>query len=258
MRKLFGKLTLIDLTIILLLILAVAFAFYKTTQTDSNVQKFSFDSSEMQKVNDKYQDLYSQGKLVYSRITGYNAINGKPGQIYGQVLWTGYDNREILLNVTGKLLLASLYQNKYADFYINSITLEVVGSEKNATDIVFEPKSLPRISDLLINIPSVNKYYIITTIAFPEKSSEIFQKLDDELYKQVKHVSLVNNPQNNKLELFKTTPQDLKIADQFLGNLNGQTDYITIRFYNLDKKQLEEIKKKYKVVKIVNINSINK
>ncbi|MBM4240599.1 MAG: hypothetical protein FJ150_02855 [Euryarchaeota archaeon] len=250
MKKFFAKFTIIDVVIILILIFTVVFGFIKTSDIQSNIQKFTFDSLEMDKVYGKYQDLYGQGKVVNSKIIGYNSLSGKKGDVYGKVLWCS--EKDILLDVNGTKILASRYNNKYADFYIESVTLEVVGTEKNAVDIVFEPKDINRMGDLLLDIPGIAEYKVDTKISIQPKEGFFFQRLSNELYEKEKHVSITPlGTNNNIINVTEATVNDIKLADEILGDINGKTDFITIRIYNIDDNMLELIKKKYKIKKIV-------
>ena len=77
----------------------------------------------MTKVQIKYNDLYSKGKIIKSKINGYNSLTQKREAIYGEVLWIGTVNGrvEVLMNVNGEKVLAGEYQDKFADYYIDSI-----------------------------------------------------------------------------------------------------------------------------------------
>jgi len=90
-----GRLTVIDILIILFLASLVLYGFFKTSDIDSNIQSFTFDSSEMTKVQIKYNDLYSKGKIINSKIHGYNSLTQKREEIYGEVIWVGTVNGKV-------------------------------------------------------------------------------------------------------------------------------------------------------------------
>ncbi|MDI9614068.1 hypothetical protein [Methanothermobacter sp.] len=255
MKKI-GNLTIIDIAIVIFLGLIVVYGFMKTSDTNSNVEVLTFDGSEMGKVAMKYSELYGRGKIVESKISGYNSLNKKKGDIKGEVLWVGYINGNpcILLNVNGKKILAGPYQNKFADFYIDSITLESKG-EKNAVDIVISPRYINRLSDLILDIPTRN-YELSTNIPIKDADVSRFQKISTELYLKEKYVPITLDIPNERIVIFKATPRTLKIADEILGDLNAQTDFITLRVYDADSETIEKIKSKYNVIKIVNLNTL--
>lgn len=248
MKKL-GRFTIIDIAIVLLLISGLLYGFLKTSDFESNIQKFTFDASEMSKVYQKYNELYGQGKIINSKITGYNSLTRKREEIYGRVLWLG--NTDVLLNSDGKKILVSGYQNKYADYYMESITLEVTGTEKNAVDVVFEPLNIRKMSDLLIDIPEIKDYKITTKITIKNKDVVAFQQLSNELYNKEKHVSIIINVPYDRIEISQATDKEIKIADRILGEIDGQTEFITIRIYNADDEIIEKIKNKYRVNKVI-------
>lgn len=250
-----GKLTVIDVAIILFLASLVLYGFLKTSDIDSNIQTFTFDSSEMTKVQIKYNDLYSKGKIINSKINGYNSLTQKRGVINGEVLWVGTINGrvEVLMNVSGKKILAGEYQDKFADYYIDSITLEATGT-RNATDIIIEPIKIQRMSDLLLDIPS--RYEMTTNIPISNVDVSRFQELSRELYSREKHVSITLDIQNGRIEILQATPEAIKISDEVLGDLDGQTDFITIRVYNADSNVLEKIKSRYKIIKVINLSTL--
>ena len=249
MRKILGKFTYLDLIIIIIVISAVVLAFYKTSDSQSNIQKFTFDSLEMEKVNNKFQDLKGAGKIVYSRLTGYNSINGKKETIYGQVLWS--DDKEMLLNVNGSRLLASNYKNRYADFYFESISLEVVGVENNAVDIILEPVNVTSVNDLILNIPE--KYQIYASLSITPQNEILIQQLTNELYEKENYAPIATSENNEMLNITWANSNDLKIIDQVLGDINGVSGYITIRIFNVSNDTIESLKNEYKIKKIVKL-----
>ncbi|MFB2622286.1 MULTISPECIES: hypothetical protein [Methanothermobacter] len=250
-----GKLTVIDIAIILFLASLVLYGFLKTSDIDSNIQTFTFDSSEMTKVQIKYNDLYSKGKIIKSKINGYNSLTQKRESIYGEVLWIGTVNGrvEVLMNVNGEKVLAGEYQDKFADYYIDSITLEATGSQ-NATDIILEPIKISRMSDLLLDIPS--RYEMTTNIPIRNMDVSRFQELSRELYSREKHVPITLNIPNGRIEILQATPEAIKIANELLGDVNGQTDFITVRVYNADGNVIEKIKRRYRVIKVINVSRL--
>ncbi|NLU03864.1 MAG: hypothetical protein GXW97_02770 [Methanothermobacter sp.] len=251
-----GRLTIIDILIILFLASLVLYGFFKTSDIDSNIQSFTFDSSEMTKVQIKYNDLYSKGKIINSKIHGFNSLKQKREEIYGEVIWVGTVNGkvEVLLDVNGKKVLAGGYDDKFADYYIDSITLEAAGS-KNATDIIIEPLKINRMSDLILDIPGL-KYELTTNIPISDVDASRFQELTKELYSRERYVPITLNSPNSRIEVFQATPEALKVSDEVLGDLNGQTDFITIRVYNANEEIIEKIKSKYSVIKVVNLNNL--
>lgn len=151
-------------------------------------------------------------------------------------------------------MLAGPYQNKFADFYIDSITLQATG-KKDAVDVVIKPRRINRISDLIIDVPGVN-YELTTNIPIKNYDVSKFQELSKELYIKEKYVPINLNVQQERIEIFKATPSTLKIADRILGDVNGQTDFINLRIYSADKAVIEKIKSKYDVVKIIDLKSL--
>jgi len=249
MRKIMGKFTYLDLVIILIVISAVVLAFYKTYDDDSNVQKFTFDSLEMEKANNKFQDLNGAGKIVYSRLRGYNSINGEKQTIYGRVLWS--DDSEMLLDVNGKKILASNYQNRYADFYFESITLEVVGVEKNSVDIVLKPINVTSIDNLIIDIPE--EYKIYASVSMSPREETMIQNVTNELYEKENYAPISTSENNDMLNITWANDSDLRIIDQALGEVNGVSGFITIRIFNVSNATIENLKNQYVIYKIIKL-----
>ncbi len=249
MRKILGKFTYLDLIIIIIIISAVVLAFYKTSDSESNIQKFTFDSLEMEKANNKFQDLNGAGKIVYSRLTGYNSINGKKETVYGQVLWS--NDKEMLLNVNGSRILASNYQNRYADFYFESISLEVVGVENNTVDVILEPINVTSVNDLILNIPE--EYQIYAPLSINPQKETLIQELTNELYIKENYAPITTSENNEMLNITWANPDDLRIIDQVLGDVNGVSGYITIRIFNVSNDTIENLENKYKIKKIVKL-----
>ncbi|MGC9517522.1 MAG: hypothetical protein ACP5C3_07495 [Methanomicrobiales archaeon] len=249
MKKILGKFTYLDLIIIVIVFSAIIMAFYNTADSQYNIQKYTFDSMEMEKANLKFQDLYGSGKIVYSRLSGYNSIDGKKETIYGEVLWS--NEKEMLLNVNGSKILASNYQNRFADFYFESITLEVVGYENNTVDVILEPINITSVNELIFDIPE--EYRISAYLTVTPQESSLLQKLDNELYLRENYSPVSTADNNDILNLTWANSTDLKIIDEVIGDLDGVSSYITIRIFNVSDDTLEKLKNEYKIKKIVRL-----
>ena len=251
MRKIMGKFTYLDLIIIIIVISAVFLSFYRTYDNDSNIQKFTFDSLEMEKANNKFQDLNGAGKIVYTNLRGYNTINGQKETIYGRILWS--DDSEMLLDVNGSKILASNYKNRYADFYFESITLEVVGVEKNSVDIVLKPINVTSVNNLIIDIPEEYKLY--ASLSIPPQEETVIQKLNNELYEKENYAPISTSENNDMLNITWANDSDLRIINQILGDVDGVSGFITIRIFNVSNATIENLKNKYEVYKIIKLSN---
>ena len=126
------KFTLIDYIIIILIIIAVVFAFIHITSDDSSdMQKTAFDESTTNKIPDTYLKYYKDGFIVNATVEGFNSTNGERVTINGNVVWLNYDNgadTRLLIQTDSGEYLTGLYRyNPNADIYIDHISLESNG-----------------------------------------------------------------------------------------------------------------------------------
>jgi len=254
-KKILGRLTIVDILIILCVVGAVVFAFIHINSDNDNVQSISFDSSTTNKLAEKYLSFYRDGQIVKSHVAGYNASSGQYQEIYGEVVWVDDSistNLKVLLNVDGTLVLTGLYKDiKNADIYLEQITLETDGSKyKNVTDITIYPMEISKLSDIYKNIPNDTNYTIETVIGTNTLDGSLVQNIYNQLLEKTKRQSIFISGNKDKIELNMATKEDLLIENEILGSFKGQSDFIIIRIYNSTPKDIEAIKSKYHIKNI--------
>ena len=233
-----NKLTIIDLLIIICVIGAAGFAIYHMADDDSSTASAtSFDYSTNPKILETYLDYYKNGNVVTSTIVGTDANTGEKLELSGNVLWLGESEKEkvnVLIDNNGKEMLAGFYKDvPNADIFIDSISLESNGDTyANITDFTVAPKEINNLNELNSEIPNETQYEISTNIAIDNLDSIKYQKLLNALYNNKKPCIVLKDGQNNVLEINRANKTDLEIADEVLGDFNGQTSQIQIRTYN--------------------------
>ena len=233
-----NKLTIIDLLIIICIIGAAGFAIYHMADDDSSTASAtSFDYSTHPKILETYLDYYKNGNVVTSTIVGTDASTGEKLELSGNVLWLGESEKEkvnVLIDNNGKEILAGFYKDvPNADIFIDSISLESNGDTyANITDFTVAPKEINNLNDLISEIPNGTQYEISTNIAIDNLDSIKYQKLLNALNKNKKPCIVLKDDGTNTLMINRANKTDLEIANNVLGDFNGQTGQIQIRTYN--------------------------
>ena len=233
-----NKLTIIDFLIIICIIGAAGFAIYHMADDDSSTASAtSFDYSTNPKILETYLDYYKNGNVVTSTIVGTDASTGEKLELSGNVLWLGESENEkvnVLIDNTGKEMLAGFYKDvPNADIFIDSISLESNGDTyANITDFTVAPKEINNLNDLISEIPNGTQYEISTNIAIDNLDSIKYQKLLNALNKNKKPCIVLKDDGTNTLMINRANKTDLEIANNVLGDFNGQTSQIQIRTYN--------------------------
>jgi hypothetical protein len=261
-KKFLNRFTIIDILIIICVIAVVIFAFIHINSDDDQVQSMSFDSSTMNKVVQSYLPYYDDGKIVKSHVGGYNASSGKYEELYGDVMWIDDDkgsNVKVLIDVNGTPVLTGLETDvPNADLYIQQITLETDNEVyPNVTDIQLYPMNISTLDDLIKNIPSNTNYTITTNVATTQKDSLSFQELTNILLEKFKEPSAIQSGSvfKDQLSITRANKEEILTANNILGTISGQTDFITIRIYNSTNKEIQAIKNDYKVKYVKPITS---
>jgi len=264
-KNVLKRFTIIDLIIILCIIGAIAFAFIHTEETGEKIESVSFDSGTLNKFAEKYLSFYREGKVVKTHLGGYNASSGEYQELSGRVLWVddekGYFVR-VLIDVDGDStntpILATLYKDIIdSDFYIEHITLETSGEKyKNITEIRISPQKVNTLNELASKIGNNTNFTVSTTIAVDEKDSNSFQELSSELFLNGRKQSIkpVSATARDQIFLVMTGKEELSIASDILGTLNGKTDIITIRIYNSSPEDVKSIEKTFDVINVKRIS----
>ena len=233
-----NKLTIIDLLIIICVIGAAGFAIYHMADDDSSTASAtSFDYSTNPKILETYLDYYKNGNVVTSTIVGTDANTGEKLELSGNVLWLGESEKEkvnVLIDSNGKEMLAGFYKDvPNADIFIDSISLESNGDTySNITDFTVAQKEINNLNDLISEIPNGTQYEISTNIAIDNLDSIKYQKLLNALNKNKKPCIVLKDDGTNTLMINRANKTDLEIANNVLGDFNGQTGQIQIRTYN--------------------------
>ncbi len=253
-----GKFTIIDYIIIIAVICAVAFAFIHITSDDSdNIKTSSYDSSTMNKIVENYLKLYQEGDVVETTVSGYNASNGQKVELHGEITWIDDDkgsNVKVLIDSNGKQYLAGLYKDiRYADIYIDTISLETNGKKyNNLTELTLKPENITSLNDLISGIGNNTNYEISTTVSADELSSINYQEISNELQLQHKRLSIKgsNTGLFNQISITKATSDEIHLANGIVGDVSGTTSQITIRIYNCTSDDLKTIENNYNVTNV--------
>lgn len=253
------KFTLVDYAIIILVICAIIFAFIHITSNDDNTIKesTSYDSSTLNKINEKYLTYYRQGYIVNTTVNGYNSTDGKPVTLTGNIKWLDDDrgsNVKALVNSNGNDYIVGLYNHvPNADVYINSMTLEMNGEKySNLTEITIKPKNITSITDLISGISNDTDYEITTTVTFDSLGSLKLQEITNILFQNDGRISFKgsNSGLTDQINIVRATNDEITKVTPILDTFNGITDEITIRIYNCSDNDINTIKNNYDVTNI--------
>jgi len=264
-KDILKRFTIIDILIILAIIGAIAFAFIHTGNDDEQQESISFDSTTLSKFAEKYLSFYQDGKIVKTHVGGYNSTTGKYQELSGTILWVDdYRgiNVKVLIAVDGdssrEPILAGLYRDvKNADIYIDYITLEASGEKyKNLTEIRTYPKDIATLDELTKIIPNEANYTISTTIAIDEKDSGTLQELSNALFLNGRKESIkpVTESANDQIILVMAEKNEIEIATEILGTINGKSDLLTIRIYDSLPKDIKAIEEAFNVISVRKIS----
>lgn len=252
------RFTFVDYAIIILVICAIVFAFiHITSDDDSASESTSYDSSTLNKIVEKYLTYYRQGYIVNTTVHGYNATDGKPVTLSGNIKWMDDDrgsNVKALVNSNGSDYIVGLYNHvPNADVYINSMTLEINGDKySNLTEIKVNPKNITSINDLYSGISNDTEYELTTTIAIDSLDSTTLQKISNMLFQNDERISFKssNNGPINQINIIRATNTELSQANPIIGEFSGITNEITIRIYNCSDNDINTIRDNYDVYNI--------
>lgn len=251
------KFTIIDYIIIILVICAIAFAFiHITSDNSSNIQKTAFDASTINKIPSTYSDYYKDGYIVKATVNGFNSSTNEEVTVNGTVKWIGDETVggvKVLIDANDTSYLAGLYKDvPYADIYINTISLETDGSKyENLTEFTISPEEITSMNDLTKNLTGCD-CEISTVISVDSIDSIKAQEISNKLLSNDKRLSINLDSSYNHIVLDKANIQNINDADSILGNINGMSDIITIRVYDCNDSQIEQIKNNYNVTNIRN------
>lgn len=255
-----SKLTLIDFLIILCVIFAIVFAIIHISSENSN-ETVSFDKSTLNKIVENYLPHYMEGKIVKTTVDGYNASTGKEQEIKGEIKWiddSKGSNVKVLIDVDGKPILAGLYEDiPQADIYIEKISLETDGTKyKNITEITLNPKNISNINDLVNEFNNYTDYEVSTVITVNEIDNIKIQELTNELYNNNGRISFKPSLNGFQTQIIITRASDdeINIANNILEDVDGVSNEITIRIYNLTQEDINKIENSSTIKNIRKIN----
>ena len=251
------KFTLIDYIIIILVICAIAFAFiHITTNDSSDLQKTAFDESTVNKIPDTYLKYYKDGFIVNATVEGFNSTNGQEVSLAGTVIWeddNGGGDVKLLIESNNTTYTAGLYRyNPNVDIYIDHISLESNGEKyKNLTEIKVKPKEVASLNDLIAGIDNDTTFEITTKVAIDEIKTSQIQKIKNKLVEEGRiSIKPETGDMDNQIIISRATKENINDIDSILGNINGISDEITIRIYDTEDHQVDNIKNKYDVINI--------
>ncbi|MCF0226915.1 MAG: adhesin [Methanobrevibacter sp.] len=255
--KFLRKLTIVDYLIIIIVIIAIVFAFIHITSDDKNeAESTSFDSSTLNKIVEKYLGYYNKGEIVHTSIEGTNSSNNKKVNIKGEIIWMDDDrgsNVKILVKSGNETYLCGLYKDiPNADIYIDKVSLEVNGSKySNLTEFSINPSNISSIDNLTKGLDNYSNYELTTNIALNELDNVNFQELTNRLYDNGRvSLKLSSTGFTQKITIVRASSDDLTMANNVLGNINGVSDDIVIRVYNCTLDEQKFIENNYDVVNV--------
>lgn len=253
-----SKLTIIDILIIICIVCAVGFAVFHMTADSDSGSAVSFDSSTINKLPENYLNFYKDGYIITSQVVGTNSSSGEKVSLNGTVVGVVDDKGvdvKVLINNNGNVYVAGLYKDvPEVDIYIDQISLETTGEKyKNVKEITISPKTISTLNDLVSGLDNNTNYEISTDIAVAEIDSiscqELFNKLD-----QIKQPRIVTtNKPTNLIKIVRANSQTMSVANSILGNINGQTNEITIRIYDCNDNYINKLKANYDVINVKDI-----
>lgn len=251
------KFTLIDYLIIILVICAVVFAFiHITTDDSSDLHKTAFDISTASKIPDTYLDYYKDGYIIKSTVEGTNATTGEEVTLNGTVKWiddTARNDVRMLIESGNQTYLIGAYKNiPNADIYMDTVTLETDGSKyNNLVEFKIKPMEINSLSDLNKNLPHKD-YDISTRIAVDSLDVTKIQELTNKLNSDNERLAIImpNINSENQIELIKADEACIKDANSILGDVKGITTDITVRVYDCNESQIDQIKNNYEVTNV--------
>ena len=260
-KDILKKFTIIDILIILAIIGAIAFAFIHTGNDEQQTESISFDSTTLNKLAEKYLSFYKEGRVVKTHVSGYNSTTGKHQELSGTVLWVDDykgSNVKVLIAVDGDEsstpILAGLYKDvKNADIYIDHITLESSGEKYKAlTEIRAHPKNITTLDELTKSIKNGTNYTISTTIAIDEKDSGTLQELSNSLFLNGRKESIRPSSENvnDQIALIMAGKNEIELATEILGTINGKSGLITIRIYDSTPEKIKAIENAFDVINV--------
>ena len=244
------KFNLIDYIIIILIIIAIIFAFIHITSDDSSdLQKTAFDESTFNKIPDTYLKYYKDGFKVNATVEGFNASNGEKTSISGNIVWLDCDSGsdiKILIESDNKTYLTGPYRYiRNADIYIDHISLESNGEKyQNLTEITVNPKKITSLNDLISGIDNKTDFEISTVVSLDLVNAKDMQEISNKLQHNSKRVSVktTTSDMDNQIVISKATKDNINDASSVLGNIDGVTNEITIRVYNSNDDIINFIK----------------
>ena len=251
------KFTLIDYIIIILVIVAIIFAFIHITSDDAdNIEKTAFDESTINKIPDTYLKYYKNGIKVTATVEGYNSSNNEKISLTGEVIWSdnsGNDVKLLIKNENGTYLTGFYRYNPNVDIYIDQISLES-NDEKypNLVEIKTNGKEINSLNDLTSGIGNNSNFEISTKISLDSLDKKAMQKITNKLQNEKRlSIKTSTSDMDNQIVISKATKENINNANAILGNIDGMSGDITIRIYNCSDKDIKMIEDNYNVVNIL-------
>lgn len=256
----FKKLNGIDILIIVAIILIAIVGIFHISPHSNDSETISFDTATIDKATPKYLEYYNEGEIVKTTIDGINASTGNKTVVEGNIIWSDENTNDkyikMLIDSNGKKILVGTYKSApNADVYIDQMKISVDGKKyNNITEVKLAPISVSNFNDLIKGLDKYDNLEITTSIACQGMDNIANQKISNELYDKTKRPSIRFPNADQSIIVTKAKVEDLEIANKNCPELNGQSDYITIRIYNCSDKELNDIKSNYKVINIKEIS----
>ena len=125
---------------------------------------------------------------------------------------------------------------------INTITNDLTNLSK---------KEINSIKDLTSKLPDNANYELSTVISLDSLDNTDVQKIANKLTKDKRlSIKTATTTNDNQLAISQATSDNLNDANAVLGDIDALTDVITIRIYDCDDSQLNEITKNFDVINI--------
>lgn len=250
-----NKLTIIDIIIIVVIILGVCVAVLHISPVSNQSDSSTYDSSTIDKVNQKYLSLYNEGFITKTKIDGMNSSNGENVSVEGTIIWCDDNNNNknlrILVDDDGNKIFAGTYKyNPNADVYINQMTLESDGDKYNITELTLSPIDINNFKTLTKGIENYNNYEITTTISLNDIDAISYQNILNAEISSTKKPCITISSNDKIIRVVRANNKDIKLADDNYKSFEGKTEPIKIRIYNCTDDELNEIKTNFNVTNI--------
>lgn len=219
------RFNIIDVGIIVFILLVGILAF---TRTSTEVQSFTFDAQDFGRIVRKYSELDQDGFVVNARVIGFDARTGEDITVDGMVTWSS--SAMLVIQSEGRNISVGGPAARLEDVNATIVILEAV-NETAVKNITLAPM---RISSLEQLIPQEagNNFKLHTQISVAETEPLKLQEVINALRSKLRYVSVYPLSVKNTINIEGAGREDLQIAADILGEIDGLSGIVTVRVYN--------------------------